>query len=395
MAIKVIRVLHEQSELNSFGINDNINVLLSEVPSNVKNSFYLYRLQPEFEIPEVGDRFTKNLQLIDSNSIIDFQFEIQNTVRGVELVINPTQPLIPAQKYALIVTSDIRKEGSITSGKTVSFGPGDIIVSTKAPLAGVEESEYTLKIMADSVITKKSNLVTATVMRKDKVAGAWGASVPLKTVKKDVFADTLLYSDNEITINVLSGGIPFLKDEEFSIHAVQYTNEQSTKIIAVLTANKSIAVAKPPVPSGRLTIQEFNKFYDALDRQQGGGTPTPDPTPVQGNAVNMEYRPPNKLIFKVDKFLDKNSVKYIEKDAGGNDVIKYKKIVQFDFDYAFGNYNLGSMGYYLEGYRYAIFQDVVGKNITFEFKELDVTSDEYTNAILIEANSKYHLLMRV
>jgi hypothetical protein len=47
--------------------------------------------------------------------VIDYTFEVKTTTNGIELVINPLQPLIPSQKYALIVTSDIRKQGDITS----------------------------------------------------------------------------------------------------------------------------------------------------------------------------------------------------------------------------------------------------------------------------------------
>ena len=141
MAIKVIRVLHEQSELNQFGINDNINVLLSEVPQNVKESFYIYRLNPDVDIPEVGDKYYKNLQLVDSQMKIDYDFSVSNEAQGQTLKLNPKDPLMPGQRYALIVTSDIRKQGDIQQGKTTQLGPADIICGTKKPIAGVDFSD--------------------------------------------------------------------------------------------------------------------------------------------------------------------------------------------------------------------------------------------------------------
>jgi hypothetical protein len=64
--------------------------------------------------------------------------------------------------------------------------------------------------------------------------------------------------------------------------------------------------------------------------------------------------------------LDKDSLKYQDgTDASGNPIYKYKKCVRFDFDYAFGNYNLDSMGLYPEQ-KYMIFQDIFGKVIEFE-----------------------------
>lgn len=396
MAIKVIRVLHEQSELNQFGINDNINVLLSEVPQNVKESFYIYRLNPDVDIPEVGDKYYKNLQLVDSQMKIDYDFSVSNEAQGQTLKLNPKDPLMPGQRYALIVTSDIRKQGDIQQGKTTQLGPADIICGTKKPIAGVDFSDYQVKFVADSVLTKKSNLITASVIRTDTISGVASAPVPLKTVKKDIFSDTLIYSDDYIYINALQPAIPFLNTEEFLITVNGYQVEQQTKIIAVITANKSVQVTKPPVPSGRLTISEFNEFYDALARQQAGGTTDPDqPITIQKNAVKFEYRPPKKLRFTVDKYLDKNSLRYQDSvDAGGNPIYKYKKCVNFNFDYAFGNYLLRDMGLYFEN-PYMIIQDVFANVIEFELLPLDVTNPAYTAAQLIEITPRYHLLMKV
>ena len=398
MAIKVIRVLHEQSELNQFGINDNINVLLSEVPQNVKEAFYIYRLNPDVDIPEVGDKYYKNLQLIDSNMKIEYDFTVSNEAQGLTLKLNPKDPLMPGQKYAVIVTQDIRQHGDISYGKTTSLGPADIICGTKKPIAGVDQQVYQVKFVADQVLTKKSNLITASIIRTDTISGAAQPAVPLKTVKKDIFGDTLIYSDDYIYINAMQPAIPCLNTEEFSVLVTGYKIEQKTQIIAVLTANKSVSVTKPPVPSGRLTIGEFNEFYDALARQEANSSGTPDPNPpsvIVKNAVKFEYRPPKKLRFTVDKALNKDSLKYQDGvDANGDPVYKYKKCVNFNFDYAFGNYLLHDMGLYFEN-PYMIIQDIFGRVIEFELLPLDTSSLIYTSSQLIEVTPRYHLLMRV
>ena len=398
MAIKVIRVLHEQSELNQFGINDNINVLLSEVPQNVKEAFYIYRLNPDVDIPEVGDKYYKNLQLIDSQMKVDYDFSIANEAQGQTLKINPKDPLMPGQRYAIIVTSDIRKSGDVQTGKLSSLGPADIVCGTKKPIDGVNFSDYKLKFLQDSVLTKKSNLITAQVIRVDTISGVAQAPVPLTTVKKDIYNDTLIYSDDYIYINALSPAIPFLATEEFLVTVNGYKVEQQTRIIAVVTASKSIHVNKPPVPSGRLTIGEFNEFYDALARQEAansGGTVPDEPVVIQKNAVKFEYRPPKKLRFTIDKPLSKDSLKYQDGvDGSGNPVYKYKKCVNFNFDYAFGNYLLHDMGLYFEN-PYMIIQDIFQNVIEFELLPLDTTSLQYTGQQLIEITPRYHLLMRV
>lgn len=395
MAIKVIRVLHEQSELNSFGLNDNINVLLSEVPSNVKESFYIYRLNPDIEMPESGDKFFANLQIVDTSMVIDYTFEVKTTTNGIELVINPLQPLIPSQKYALIVTSDIRKQGDITSQKTVNLGPAEIVVSTKSSISGVDTQKYTVLFKADQVLTKKSNTVSFSVKRVDTTGGVDAAPVSLFDGKKDIFNDTTLYSDQNVVINALSGAIPFLATESFLVTNTAYSVTQKTQILSVITANKSLQVSKPTVPSGRLTIGDFNKFYEALDRQADSDSTDPTPSTVMQNTIKFEYRPPRKIRCTLDVNLDKDSLKYQDgTDASGNPIYKYKKCVRFDFDYAFGNYNLDSMGLYPEQ-KYMIFQDIFGKVIEFEIFPLLEQSPDYTAASLIEKTSRYHLLMKV
>ena len=397
MAIKVIRVLHEQSELNQFGINDNINVLLSEVPQNVKESFYIYRLNPDADVPEVGDKFYKNLQLVDQNMKVDYDFVVQDEAQGQTLKLNPKDPLMPGQKYAVIVTSDIRKRGDVVSGKLNQLGPGDIQCQTKLPIPGVDFSDYKVKFVSDSVITKKQNLITAQIIRIDTVGGVQQPPVPLTTVKKDIYNDSVIYSDDYILINQLQPAMPFLNTEEFLVTVSGYIVEQQTKIIAVLTANKSVHVNKPAVPSGRLTISEFTQFYEALARQEAstGGTLPDEPVVIQKNAVKFEYRPPKKLRFTVDKALNKDSLKYQSgTDANGNPVYKYKKCVNFNFDYAFGNYLLHDMGLYFEN-QYMIIQDIFANVIEFEILPLDQTSQVYTDQQLIEIKPRYHLLMRV
>ena len=140
-------------------------------------------------------------------------------------------------------------------------------------------------------------------------------------------------------------------------------------------------VNKPAVPSGRLTISEFTQFYEALARQEAstGGTLPDEPVVIQKNAVKFEYRPPKKLRFTVDKALNKDSLKYQSgTDANGNPVYKYKKCVNFNFDYAFGNYLLHDMGLYFEN-QYMIIQDIFANVIEFEILPLDQTSQVYTD----------------
>ena len=397
MAIKVIRVLHEQSELNQFGINDNINVLLSEVPQNVKEAFYIYRLNPDVDIPEVGDKYYKNLQLIDSNMKIEYDFTVSNEAQGLTLKLNPKDPLMPGQKYAVIVTQDIRQQGDISYGKTTSLGPADIICGTKKPIAGVDQQVYQVKFVADQVLTKKSNLITASIIRTDTISGAAQPAVPLKTVKKDIFGDTLIYSDDYIYINAMQPAIPCLNTEEFSVLVTGYKIEQKTQIIAVLTANKSVSVTKPPVPSGRLTIGEFNEFYDALARQEANNSGTPDPNPpsvIVKNAVKFEYRPPKKLRFTVDKALNKIALN--TKMVLMRTEIRYTSIRSVSTLTLTMLWQLPATrhGLYFEN-PYMIIQDIFGRVIEFELLPLDTSSLIYTSSQLIEVTPRYHLLMRV
>jgi hypothetical protein len=46
---------------------------------------------------------------------IDYDFSVSNEAQGQgqTLKLNPKDPLMPGQRYALIVTSDIRKQGDI------------------------------------------------------------------------------------------------------------------------------------------------------------------------------------------------------------------------------------------------------------------------------------------
>lgn len=299
-----IKILNQESELNSFPIKQSIFLYSDDLleETNLKDNIILFRLQSESQLVSLAPPYSYTLGYIkETFDIIEMSYKIESYNSGYKITCDPIKPLNVDSKYCIFVSKDL-SEKFITIEKTVSKSNSTVEVISITDTGATNQFE--IEVVTTSSLVNGKNFTKFKVNGVDCLLNLRESREVTQDSYRILFKDTIYVIGEKFTVTIT--------DRTKLVSDFQYVFEtvNSSTITPLENDNASSIVSN----------QDILNYYQQLNSNV---------TPVQIKTVPT-YLSPNIFSIQLPKDfeLDLNS-----------DIINEVKV-------AYNNYILESLNLY-------------------------------------------------